>query len=422
MAHAAARCACSSWSEPRTRWGHALLTLAALVALGGCSSPRRGTSSLALREVTPAFLDSVAAEDAAIAADAHGRVALTWVARTPDGAPHLWIAVSSDSATTFHAPQRLDDGATTVPNGLELGPTAVFGAAGALVVAWSAPRAGSPDVQARASGDGGMTFGEISFPAGDPPAGGHARGRAALAFRTDGACLATWLDGLAARAASDTARVAIEHAISIDGGQSWHPRQQLRGAVGAYHPAVAAGPRGEIAIAYRGGRSGAEPALAVSYDGGDTFAGDTTLAPGDGGGAAGDEGPALLWSHADGGFCAWRGARGVTLLPWRTPGVAAGVSRAAGDSLDAAGHPRLVAWGDALLIGVVARPRADSTRRVFAVRALEPSGDWSPWWFLGAHARDGGLAGAGGASAYACWIEADSTRAGRMRVVRLTRP
>ena len=62
----------------RSRLGsRALASLA--VATAGCAAPRRPPDWATVHEATPAFLDSLAARDPAVAADAHGRVALTFL-------------------------------------------------------------------------------------------------------------------------------------------------------------------------------------------------------------------------------------------------------------------------------------------------------------------------------------------------------
>src|ERR1044072_3103193 len=86
------------------------LVLALLAAmLSGCAAARRPYEWAIVHELTPAFLDSIAARDPAVAADASGRVAITFVTRDTSGAEDLWIAVSADTGASFAAAQRIND-------------------------------------------------------------------------------------------------------------------------------------------------------------------------------------------------------------------------------------------------------------------------------------------------------------------------
>ena len=79
-----------------------------------------------------------------------------------------------------------------------------------------------------------------------------------------------------------------------------------------------------------------------------------------------------------------------------------------------AGHPRAALLGPATLIAVEARPRADTTSRVLAVRALDADGGLTPWTLLGANVETGWIAGLGPDAALACWSE---RREGRSREI-----
>ncbi len=416
--------------------GAALLAVAggaALLALAGCGAAHRSTDWASVREITPAFLDSVTAGEAALAADPSGRLALTWVTRNAAGAKDLWLAISRDSGATFSAPVRVNETPGSVKSYSEARPMAVFGPAGAMVVAWTSRRANVAqafDLSVRASGDGGETLGPTVFVNDDhagPAAAYH--GFAALTFRADGGLFATWLDerdlAPALPAAAEPSASALYCASSSDGGQTWSANRKLRDSVcSCCRPAVARDGHDGIAVAYRAANGDLrDPALAVSLDGGATFPSDT-IVHADGWRLTGcpEVGPALTWNRPGGGTYAWfTGADvpGVYLAGWRAPGGQAGVRRALSDSLSFASHPRLVAQGEATMISVEARPAADTTRTVLALRTLDGTGRLTPWMFLGADVRDGWLAAGDARNAFACWTE--SGAASRVRVVQVQR-
>ena len=407
--------------------------LAALLAsaVAGCAAPRRPPEWAAIHERTPSFLDSLAAAaDPAVAADPHGRVALTFVTRGAAGGKDLWVSISRDTGATFTRPARVNETAGSVASYPEGRPVPAFGPAGGLLVAWADKRQGverAVDVAARASGDGGATFGPTAY-LNDDRAGGIPayHGFPAVAFRGDGSLFAAWLDERqSVDPGGEPTASSLFSATSLDGGQTWSANRKLRDSVcSCCRPAVAIGARGGVAVAYRNARRNLrDPGLAVSTDGGTSFA-DTVLHA-DGWYLTGcpDVGPALAWDRPGGGQCAWyTGAvpAGVFVVPWRAAGGAAGVRRALSDSLERASHPRLVPFGDSSLIGVEARPASDTTRAVLAVRALDPAGTLTPWMFLGANVASGWLATADGRSAFACWVERDQARE-RVRLVRLVR-
>ena len=422
--------------------------------LGGCASPSETGDWAHVREITPAFLFEPEAkapaptvQDPAIAADAHGRVALTWVTRDAAGAD-LWLSVSRDSGTRFSDPVRVNLRARSVVSSPEGRPEPTFGPGGAFAVAWSESRGdttGAVDLRVRASADGGYTLGPIATvnddAAGAPPglrwrAARRWRrehnpmayhGHATLAFLPDGSLFAAWLDARrTAPPAGPPQASSLFYATSLDGGQTWSENASITdSACACCRPVAEADDRGRVALAYRRGSGRpSDPALAVSLDGGRSFARDTTISLDHWKAASCPElGPALTWNRAGGGHYAWftGGApAGVYVIPWRETGGAAGLRRDLSDSIAAAGHPRLAALGTTTLIGIEAQPHPDSARTVLAVRALEVDGTLTPWIFLGADARSGWLAGASRRSAFACWIERESGR-DRVRLARLAR-
>lgn len=412
----------------RSLWCSAVLALACAI---GCAAPRKPSDGLTVREVTPAFLAAIDARDPAVAADAHGRVALTYVTRDTSGARELWLAVSRDSGATFSSPVRVNDVPGSVSSYPEGRPAAVFGPAGALVVTWAARRPGvdrAVDIASRASSDGGVTLGPVAYLNDDRGSGIAAfHGFPAIAFRPDGALFAAWLDERDyATADGEPAGSSLYRSLSYDGGQTWTANQRMRDTVCACcRPMVATDAVGGIALAYRSAYLNLrDPALAISNDGGSTFAVDTVLhadqwyLPG-----CPDVGPAVTWNQKSGGHYAWftgAGTPGVYLTSWRADGGATGMKRSLSDSLDGVTRPRMTALGETTLIGVEARPAADTTHTVFAVRALDPNGTLAPWTFLGGDVRDAWLTGSDRRCAYACWIEKDETQS-RLRVVRLVR-
>jgi hypothetical protein len=416
----------------------------AVVALAaGCAGP--GADDWAqVREVTPAFLTGVAVRDPALATAPGGRVALTWVTRDSAGRD-VWLALSRDSGATFSAPVRVNDAPGSVVSFAEGRPLAVFGPRGALAVTWSERRAdtsGAVDVKVRASADGGASFGPVATvnddAQGPPPELGWSAARRwrranresafhgfpALAYLPDGTLFSAWLDERRVPAADgEPVASSLFHALSPDGGRTWTANAALTdSACPCCRPqAIVAGER--LALAYRSAASMLrDPALALSADGGRTFASDTVIHP-DRWLLAGcpDQGTVVAWTPAAGGHYAWytgAGGGAVYVVPWRDDGGAAGLRRAIDDGVTAARSPRIAGLGALTLLGVEARPAADSTRQVFAVRALHPDGSMTPWLHLGADAASGWLAAAGERAAFACWLEHDGA-VERLRVVRL---
>jgi hypothetical protein len=422
-------------SRPRR---FALATLA-LAALAASCTPALGPGEWAfVREITPGSLRDVAAWDANLAVGPRGRVALTWVTRDSAGAS-VWVAVSSDSGERFGEPRRLDVPAGRVSSYPESRPVAAFGPTGVLLVSWATRRdsgQAADDLVTRASADGGATFEPAVFvndDHGDPKS--PYRGFVALEFTPDGRALAAWIDGRdvpIAPGLEEPDRATVRLAASMDEGHSWQPSSVVaREVCPCCHIALIADSLGHVAIAYRGARDDLrDPRLAVSSDGGATFTVDTLIAddrwklPG-----CPSIGPGLTLNRAGGGHYLWfTGAEresagvspGVYVVPWRLDAGATGPRRMLADSLRDASRPMLAAMGAASLAGVIAHPQADSTRRVLAVRALEPDGRMTPWLFLGANVRSAAIAGAGSRIAYAVWAEKNGDGS-RLRLVRLDR-
>ena len=166
-----------------------------MLAAGCASSPPAEWAGV--REVTPEFLIAQDASQPALAADEHGRVALTWVTRDTSGS-ELWLSISTDAGGTFSPPLKVNESAGGLASFPENRPLAVFGAEGRLAVAWSERRAGMPeavDVLVRAIGDGGATLGPpvvVNDDATEPRVAFH--GFPALTFLPDGALFAVWMD------------------------------------------------------------------------------------------------------------------------------------------------------------------------------------------------------------------------------------
>ncbi|HYM81837.1 MAG TPA: sialidase family protein [Candidatus Limnocylindria bacterium] len=382
-----------------------------------------------MREITPPFLVGRPARDPAIAADPHGRVALTFVTRDSAGAD-LWLALSTDSGATFSPPERVNPRPGSVASYPEGRPLAAFGPAGQLVVAWAERREGQGgvDLFVRASADGGRTL-ESPVPVNDDVDDGRPdyHGFPALAFLTEGAVIAAWLDEREApKVGGEATYSALFSAISRDGGQSWSDNRKIADLVcPCCRPMLCADSAGNVAVAFRTADENLrDPMLAVSRNRGVTFA-QPALISDDRWKLAGcpDVGPAITAAPGGGGHYAWYTGvepAGVYLVPWRDGLGPSGVKRAVGDGLLDATRPRLAAFGPATLLAVEGRPLGDTTRTVLAVRLLEPDGMLTPWTHLGADVAAGWIAAAGPRAAYASWAEREGDET-RMRIVRIQR-
>jgi hypothetical protein len=437
---------------------HALALIATLVS--GCSAPRAPGDWVSVREVTPPFLTRLSGSDPALAADSHGRVALTFVTSDSTG-KNVWLSISRDSGLTFSPPRRVNLRDGSVDSYPESRPVVVFGPSGELAVAWSEHRpdpSPAADLMVRASPDGGASLGPpvvvnddrnvgeqrlepLTIRAGRVQSGAAAPGSRdgphwnglashgfpAMTFLSDGSLFAAWLDGREAPESVDEPEYStIYCASSPDGGLSWTPNLRLADSIcSCCRPMAVSDSAGGIAVAYRRAASDLrDPALAVSLDRGRSFSLDTIVSP--------DrwllhacpaQGPVLSWNRLAGGHYAWytgAGRSGIYLIPWHAEHGASGVKRPLMDSLLDARHPRLAALGRATLIAVEARPRDDSSRTVLAVRALDADGTLTPWSFLGARAKSGWLAALDHRTALACWVEREGMH-NHVRVARLRR-
>ncbi|MFN8586602.1 MAG: sialidase family protein [Candidatus Eisenbacteria bacterium] len=409
----------------------ALAALALLAALPGCAPERRAADWAIVREITPAAAQSADAADPAIAASADGRVALTWVTRDSLGAD-VWFALSTDSGASFSAPQKLNSRPGKVSSYAESRPLVTLGPGGQVTVAWAAARDSgeyADDLVSRGSDDGGHTFSPEAFLNDD-----HTNllstyhGFLAVDATPEGLLAAAWIDGRASAGEAEPERGEIWSTTSADGGRTWRPNVRVaRDVCSCCRLALRADSAAHVVVAYRGAANDLrDPRLAISNDGGATFALDTLLSA-DGWKlpACPSMGPALTLNRGSGGHVAWfTGAEnattspGVYVAPWRLGAGTSGARRALGDSLLEPQRPMLAAVGATTLAGVLARARADSTRRLLAVRRISPDGAWSPWLFLGTGVRGAALAGAGPRAACAVWTERTGERS-RLRVARL---
>jgi hypothetical protein len=406
--------------------GRRLAALLLLVA--GCAG-RDARDWASVRELTPSFLVGEAASDLSLAADRHGRVALTWVSGDSTG-QDLWLSLSADSGTTFAPALRVNSRPGSVAADAESRPSAAFGPAGELLVAWSEQREDWPsvaDLVVRASADGGRTLGPpsvVNYDAADGRPSFH--GCASLATLPNGDWFAVWVDSREQRSAADgEARASLFSALSSDGGQSWSDNRSLTGrACACCRVTALAGADGAIAVAYRSVSGGVrDPALLVTRDRGTSVTLDTVLAA-DGWrtNQCPMDGPAVTADRAGGGHYAWYSAAhggAVWNVPWRATGIA-GLKRALSDSVASGRHPRMVRLGDATLVAIETGAERDTVPGAIAVRALEPDGELSPWLFLGADAHDAALTAIGDRAALVGWTERVELGE-RVRLARLIR-
>ncbi len=418
-------------TPPRSRSRLVSLACAAALAIAilGCAPRARTPQGPTVDEVTPAFLATRAAADPQIAAEP-GRVAITWAERSGEGWD-VWYSASADSGAHWSEPLRLNPAAGRVSSYAESRPVVAFGPLGRVAVAWAARRDSgdmADDIVARVSPDGGATFGEARFvndDHADPRSTYH--GFLALDARPDGAWVVAWIDGRTAAAAGqvgepDAAEIRISASSPL--GDSWDSNMLVADSVCACcRLALRTGPGGRVAVVYRTARGQRrDPRLALSRDGGFTWPLDTLLSD-DGWLLNGcpSHGPAVSL-FAGGGHVAWYtgapGSEGVWTATWRDDGGVEMGRHAFTEGLRQAERPLLAPWGRGALAGVLARPEADSTRRVFAVRALGEDGGGSPWTMLGAHAKTAALAADAPRHAWACWVE-QTGDGPRLRVVRL---
>jgi hypothetical protein len=397
----------------------------ALLALTGCARTRHPGDWADVHEITPASLGHRAAADPTVAADAAGRVALTFVTRDSAGACDLWVAVSRDRGATFAPPQRLDPVAGRVSSYSESRPLAVWGSGGRLAVAWSRLRADTgmtTDLVVRASADQGATFGPPVVINDDSLEADMFHGFPALAFLGGGALFAAWMEG---GTDAEGERIgSLVTATSPDGGLTWSANAVVSDSLcPCCRASVLALDDRRLGLLWRGVSGGArDPVLAFSSDGGRTFAPGRPvgsddwrleICPSDGPvmSATGDAGVAVWSTGVD--------PAGVRLAPWRFGMGITGLTRTLLDSLVHAAHPRVAPLGASSLLVVQGLPNGDSVS-VIAARVLDPDGSLSPWTFLGAGARDAWVAPLDAGAALVIWVEG-ARPLSRVRLARIER-
>src|SRR5690606_14557834 len=92
----------------------------------------------------------------AVGIDARGKIYAAWYTEGREGRPALLFATSTDGKT-FGTPQRLDRSEGSIPDHVRLGVTAD----GRVLVVWEDSTAVRRRIVARASTDGGETFGPL---------------------------------------------------------------------------------------------------------------------------------------------------------------------------------------------------------------------------------------------------------------------
>jgi len=378
--------------------------------------------------MTPAFLVGGSARDPSLAADRHGRVALTWV--TGDsGGQDLWLSLSADSGSTFAPPVRVNSRHGSVASDAESRPITALGPAGELLVAWSERREGWPsvaDLVVRASADGGRTLGPPSVVNDDAADGRPSfHGSGSLVALPNGDWFAVWVDTREHTSSPKGGeRASLFSALSSDGGQSWSDNRSLTSrACACCRVAALADTDGTIAVAYRTAVEGVrDPALLVTRDRGVSVALDTVLAAD--GWRAGEcpmDGPAGTADRGGGGRVAWYSgaANAVWNVPWRATGIA-GLRREVSDSLASGRHPCLLRLGDATLVALETAPRSVPAPGAIALRSLEPDGTLTPWLYLGAGARGAAMTAIGDHAALVGWTERGD-QGERVRLARVMR-
>jgi len=409
---------------------------------GACAPARDGAAPWSqVFEATPPFLVAEGAGDPALAVDHGGRVALTWVTRSEQGAD-AWVSVSADSGGHWSEPVRLNPVAGFVSSYPESRPVAAWGRDGLLVAAWAAKRerGNGDDLGVRASADGGRSWGTMSLvndDRSDPTSGYH--GFAAIDVLPDGRPLVAWVDGRTSAGLADEPEVAeIYTSTSRDGGATWSRDTWVAGDVCpccriAMKSAQEADGAITVALAYRGATNDLrDPRVVVSRDGGARFTLDTLVSrdrwklPG-----CPSVGPALTLAAGGSGHYLWftgesldgqqqgRPAPGVYLVPWRVDAGASGPKRSLADSLLAPSRPMLASLGRGTLVGVIGSAPGPAKRNVLAVRRLEPDGTLSRWLYLGSRVKSADVAARGEEDAWAAWAE-EAGAGTRVRVARLS--
>lgn len=397
----------------------------------------------AMQELTPAFLTNQSANDASIAIDAKGVLAMSWVTRDSLGA-NAWLSVSRDSGAHWSTPLRINDREGKVSSYPESRPVIAWGESGVLHAVWAAARDSgqyADDIAVRTSRDGGASFGAVTLlnsDARDPRSTYH--GFAALTALSNGGAMVAWIDGRAeAGSLEEPTRAEIYAAHSSDGGATWGPDTLLALEVcPCCRIALATHERSDgdddVVLAYRGAYGDMrDPRLAISHDGGYTMALDTLVSddrwqlPG-----CPSVGPAVSFG-VNGSYVAWftgespaddslpgRPAPGVYLNAWLPRVGPVHAKLALDDDVREPTHPLLATFGPATLIGVLARTTTSPERHVLSLRTLESGGTRSPWLHLGDHVASAALATHGETRAYALWTE-KREEGPRVRLLKLSR-
>lgn len=412
-----------------------LTTLLVVLLAPACTPAVHSPRWAQVSEHTPAALLQADAHDPSLAAAADGRIALTWVTSDTAGSD-VWLAVSSDSGGHFAPPVRVNAVHGEVTSYSESRPVVAFGSGAHVIVAWASRRAGltgADDIVARMSEDGGAHFGPpvaLNSDAHDPRSTYH--GFLALATNPAGEAAVAWIDGRSAAMApgeDEPGRSEIRIAVSRDGGAAW-ARDTLvaREVCSCCRLGLQFGDAGRVAVAYRGARDDLrDPRLAQSFDDAVTFTRDTLISADHWRlNACPSVGPAIA-GQGEGGIYAWYtgsdstsdGAPPGVYVKALAPGGGAGPRHSVADSLRSASRPVLASAGAGAMLGVIAVPRADSTRHVLAVRALDARALPGPWLFLGAGVRSAALASAGPRQTWAAWVE-KLAMGPRVRLARIT--
>ena len=173
-------------------------------------------------------------------ASSGGRVAALWRKDFPGDVRDMVLALSSDGGRTFSAPALVHDDRWVMPGCPHRGGSAAIDARGRVFLLWyTEGRDGRPALLFASSPDGRTFAPPLRIDASDGSIPDHAR----LGVGSDGRLVAVWEEATAVR------RRIVARASS-DGGRSFGPLETVSSAMKAYDPDLAVSPSGEFLVAW----------------------------------------------------------------------------------------------------------------------------------------------------------------------------